>query len=202
MDATVELRPFSEACERNRAPILERLRELFIRPGAVLEIGSGTGQHAVYFAGQLPELTWQCSDLPERHPGIHAWRDDARLGNILAPLALDVSAGPWPAVRFDYVFSANTSHIMSWQAVAAMFEGVGRVLNNGGLFALYGPFNVQGQFSSESNRRFDAALRSENPSMGLRDLENIEALATDNGLTFDGDYSMPANNRLLVFRKN
>lgn len=201
MHANARLKPFSEACERNQAPILEKLHQIFEKPGKVLEIGSGTGQHAVYFAGHLPEHEWQCSDLPDRHPGIRAWLDEARLENARAPIVLDVLAGPWPATRFDNAFSANTSHIMSWQAVTAMFSGVGRVLNRAGLFALYGPFNYDGEFTSESNRRFDAALRSEDPSMGLRDMRDIERLAASSRLRPIADHAMPANNRLLVFER-
>lgn len=191
----------STACERNRDPILDILRGCLASSRSLLEIGSGTGQHAVYFAAALPHLTWQTSDLPQNHPSIRAWMEEAGLANLRAPLALDVGAGPWPAQTFDAVFSANTCHIMAWEEVQAMFAGIGRVLGAGGMLCIYGPFNYDGAFTSDSNARFDAALRAQAPHMGIRDIEAVNQLAREQGLEAVSDHAMPANNRLLVWRK-
>jgi SAM-dependent methyltransferase len=160
----------------------------------VLEIGSGTGQHAAYFAPELPHLVWQASDVAENLPGIREWVCDP------PPIELDVDKA-WPKVDADAVFSANTCHIMSWPQVEQLFSGVGRVLRKGGVFALYGPFNYGGKPTSESNARFDAMLRGRDPASGLRDFEEINRLAAGAGLAFAEDNAMPANNRLLVWRR-
>ncbi len=197
-------KPYSEACERNRAPILDVLREAFAAAREVLEIGSGTGQHAVYFAQHLPHLTWHASDLPEHHAGINAWIAEAGVANLrapVAPVALDVRDARWPVPAVDAVFTANTLHIMDWAAVQAVFLGVAQVLNPGGTFAVYGPFNYGGQFTSDSNARFDALLRSRGVGSGLRDFEAVDALARGSGLRFVRDVPMPANNRTLVWRR-
>lgn len=194
-------RPDAPATGRNRDPILAVLvRELADRKH-VLEIGSGTGQHAVYFAARLPYLSWQTSDLPESHPGINAWIESATLDNLLSPLALDVESGPDPTGEFDAVFSANTAHIMSPDAVRAMFELIGRVLPEGGVFCLYGPFRLSGEFTSESNAEFDASLRARGGSMGIRDLEWLDELAITAGLRRGALIAMPANNFIAVWRK-
>lgn len=196
-------KPYSEACERNRGPILDVLRVHLAQARSVLEIGSGTGQHAVHFAAALPHLTWQTSDLAANHPGIHAWVAEAGLPNLLPPLTLDVGAGTWSCdTRYDAVFSANTCHIMSWEEVRAMFAGVAGVLAAGGRLCIYGPFNYGGAFTSDSNAAFDAMLRAQAPHMGLRDFEAMDALALQHGLTLERDHPMPANNRLLVWRMN
>ena len=194
------MRAYSEACERNRAPILEILRDAFSDRRLVLEVGSGTGQHAAYFAPALPHLVWQPSDVAEHLEGIRRWVEEAAAPNLRAPMELDVDGG-WPAVKADAVFSANTAHIMSWRQVERMFEGVGRLLPPGGAFALYGPFNYGGRHTSESNARFDAMLRSRDAASGLRDIEAVIALGARQGLALEADHAMPANNRLLVFRK-
>ncbi|MET0216555.1 MAG: DUF938 domain-containing protein [Burkholderiales bacterium] len=194
-------KPWSDACERNKAPILDVLRKVLDGTGFALEIGSGTGQHAVHFGAALPGWIWQPSDLPGNHAGIRRWIEQARLPNLLPPIALDVSREPWPVSRVDAVFSANTAHIMSWAEVQAMFRGVGRVLAPGGRFCLYGPFRFGGQHTSESNERFDAALRREDPRMGVRDFEALETLASANGLALSDDAPMPANNHLLVWAR-
>jgi SAM-dependent methyltransferase len=147
------VKPHSEACERNREPILQVLRQLFTQPGVALEIGAGTGQHAVHFAGNLPHLQWQPTDREENLAGIALWVSEAALPNLRAPLKFDVRDAEWPVPTVDYVFSANTAHIMSWAEVELMFAGVARALRPRGLFALYGPFNRDGRFTSESNRR-------------------------------------------------
>jgi SAM-dependent methyltransferase len=194
------MKPYSEACERNRAPILAVLKRLFSDKSRVLEIGAGTGQHAAYFAAELPHLTWQPCDVAEHLSGIRMWVEEAAAPNLLPPLALDVDR-EWPAVIADAAFSANTCHIISWPQVERMFAGVGRLLPAGGVFALYGPFNYGGRHSSESNARFDAMLRRRDPASGLRDFEAIVTLAEKEYLLQEEDNAMPANNRLLVFRR-
>jgi SAM-dependent methyltransferase len=185
-------KPFAEACERNRGPILAILKRIFRDRRAVLEIGSGTGQHAAYFAPELPHLVWQASDVAEHLAGIRMWG--------VEPIELDVDK-PWPAVVADAVFSANTAHIMSWAQVERMFAGAARILARGGLFALYGPFHYGGRPTSESNARFDAMLRARDPASGVRNYEDVQALAGRCGLSLLEDNAMPANNRLLVFKK-
>ncbi|AMO58665.1 methylase [Endozoicomonas montiporae] len=194
-------KPFSQACENNKRPILKVLEHFFTESGKVLEIGSGTGQHAVCFAQHLPHLVWQTSDLPDNHPGIRQWISEAGLTNLKLPFELDVSSDTWPVDGIDYVFSANTSHIMPWESVVKMFEGVGKWLTEGGRFALYGPFNYQGQFTSDSNAAFDRHLKEMEPHRGIRDFEAIQQQAGHNGLMLLEDVAMPANNRLLVWSK-
>lgn len=195
-------KPWSDACERNKGPILQALRTVLRDVGHVLEIGSGTGQHAVWFGAALPGTIWQTSDLAVNHGGIRQWIDEAGLPNVLPPIDLDVTREPWPVAHADAVFSANTAHIMSWSAVDAMFRGIGRILAPGGCFYLYGPFRYGGHHTSESNERFDAALRRENAHMGVRDFEALDSLAQASGLAFVDDLPLPANNRLLVWARD
>ena len=187
------MRPFSEASERNRAPILAILKRVFKHRKRVLEIGSGTGQHAAYFAPELPHLVWQASDVAENLPGIREWVSTP------PPLELDVDK-KWPELDVDAAFSANTCHIMSWPQVERLFEGIGKIRSLK-TFCLYGPFNYGGKHTSESNARFDAMLRARDPASGLRDFESINALAEAAGLTLQDDNAMPANNRLLVWTR-
>lgn len=194
-------KPWSEACERNRGPILEVLRVCFSGATQVLEIASGTGQHAVFFAAALPHLLWQPSDLAENLPGIAAWRDDAGLPNLRPPLELDVDAETWPVAEVDGLFSANALHIMSWASVENFFRGMGRVLLPGGVLAVYGPFSYDGRHTAESNAGFDAFLRARDPLSGIRDFGSIDALAQQQGLALVADHAMPANNRTLVWRR-
>ncbi|MHB0982125.1 MAG: DUF938 domain-containing protein [Thiobacillus sp.] len=194
-------KPFSESCVQNREPILAVLREIFADCRQVLEIGSGTGQHAVYFGAGLPHLVWQSADVPPHHAGIRAWLDEAALPNVRPPIALDVSQPGWRSGRYDAVFSANTLHIMGWPEVEAFFEGVGEVLKAGGVLAVYGPFNTNGAYTSESNARFDAWLKARDPASGVRDFEAVDALARAQGLVLQQDIAMPANNRTLVWRR-
>ena len=193
---------FSAACENNKGPILKVLRRYLTAPATVLEIGCGTGQHSVHFGAALPQVTWQTSDLPANHAGIRAWLDEAGLPNVLPPLQLDVAGGSWETGPVDAVFSANTAHIMHWPVVVAMLAGVGRLLRDDGLFMLYGPFNYDGRHTSESNARFDLSLRMNDPGMGIRDFEAVRDELARAGLALEADHEMPANNRLLVFRRS
>lgn len=193
-------KPFSESCERNREPILTILREVFAQPARILEIGSGTGQHAVHFGAALPHVIWQTSDLSANHAGIRVWLDDAALPNVLPPLALDVN-GSWPDKLFDGVFTANTLHIVSWDEGRKLIAGAGKVLRPGGRLVIYGPFNYRGAYTSDSNARFDEWLKSRAVHSGIRDFEAVAKCAGINGLALENDYAMPANNRLLVFAK-
>ncbi len=194
-------KPFAEACERNRAPILAVLERVLSGAKSVLEIGSGTGQHAVYFAQHLPHLSWQPSDLPEDLPGIRAWIAEASGQPPLPPLARDVARGPWPQARYDAVFSANTAHIMSWPQVERMVAGAAAMLQRNGRLCLYGPFNYGGHYTSASNAAFDASLRARAPHMGIRDFAAMDALAQSHGFALLEDAAMPANNRLLVWER-
>ena len=189
----------SDACERNRGPILEVLKRIFADRRAVLEIGSGTGQHAAYFAPQLPHLSWQPSDVAENLPGIRAWREEAPAPQPLEPLELDVDR-PFPAVKADAVFTANTLHIVSWPQVERMIASIGELLPAGGVLAIYGAFKYGGKHTAASNAEFDAWLRGRDPKSGQRDIEAVTALAKQHALVLEEDNAMPANNRLLVFR--
>jgi hypothetical protein len=195
------MRPFSQACERNKAPILEVLRTAFASRRKVLELGSGTGQHAVHFAAALPHLAWQPSDVAERLPGIALWCEEAASANLLPPLALDVNWAKWPDTGADAVFTANTLHIVSWPEAERLVGGAGSLLPAGGLLAIYGPFKYAGRPTSESNERFDAALRAQDPASGLRDFEAVDGIARDHRLVLQRDHAMPANNRLLIWEK-
>ncbi len=196
------MKAFSEACEQNRRPILQVLRRELAGRSRLLEIGSGTGQHAVYFAPEFPRLIWQTSDIAENHAAIKAWLSDTGVTNVLPPLTLDVCEDSWPSERYDAVFSANTVHIMSWREVECLFGGVGRTLAMGGVFCLYGPFNYNGEYTSESNARFDQWLKERDPLSGVKDFEALQRLAGMAGLVLKEDYEMPANNRTLVWCKH
>lgn len=193
-------KPCAPACDRNREPILAALRDHFADRSQVLEIGSGTGQHAVHFAAAMPHLVWQCSDRPENLPGIRMWLDEAALPNTPAPLSFDVN-GQWPERRYDAVFSANTLHIMGWPEVERLFAGLPAILAPDAKLAIYGPFNVGGRHTSEGNASFDASLKAKSPHQGLRDVEAVNALARRAGLALVEDRAMPANNRCLVWRR-
>ncbi len=195
------MKPYSESCEQNRDPILAIIQPLFSNCKELLEIGTGTGQHAVFFAQQMPHLIWHTSDRRENHSGISMWLNEAGLPNTRLPLALDVSHDHWPQQQFDAVFSANSAHIMHLQDVEAMFAGVGRVLKEGGLFVLYGPFNYNGAFTSESNAQFDLWLKDRDPLSGVRDFEALDKLAKQAGMQLLNDDEMPANNRILSWVK-
>ena len=193
-------KPHAPACDRNRNPILAVLREHFGGRRDVLEIGSGTGQHAVHFAAALPWLAWQSSDRAEHLPGIRLWLEEACLPNTPDPIELDVR-GPWPARVFDAAFTANTLHIMGWPEVEALFAGLAAVLAADATVAIYGPFSYGGTQTSDSNRDFDGWLRLRDPASGIRDVEAVDALARGIGLRLVADVAMPANNRTLVWRR-
>ena len=195
------MKEYSQACEENKTPILAILRSEFAACHDILEIGSGTGQHAVYFARHLAHLNWHPSDIESSHASINAWRETAGLNNVHPPFRLDVTRADWPNAVYDGLFSANTTHIMHWPAVQSMFNGVGRILRPDGVFCLYGPFNYHGRFTSDSNARFDRWLKGRDPESGIRDFEAIDELAVENGMHLTADHEMPVNNRLLVWRK-
>lgn len=195
------MKPYAESCDINQGPILEVLREVFAAGQRVLELASGTGQHAVHFGHALPHLSWQTSELAENHAGIQMWLDEAKLPNVLPPVHLDANDQHWPVDRYDAVFNANTVHILSWHEVEKLFSGIGRVLESGGILCLYGPFNYGGKFTSESNARFDVWLKSRNPKSGVRDFEVLNALAEMQGMKLLHDFEMPINNRTLVWQR-
>lgn len=199
-DQGLDTKPSAPATERNREPIERVLRRYYADRRHVLEIGSGTGQHAVHFASVFPHLVWQTSDREENLAGISAWLREARLPNTPAALHLDVR-GTWPAARFDAAFSANTLHIMSWREVELMFSGLRQLLTDDAILVIYGPFNYNGEFTSESNRDFDQALKADAPHRGIRDHAAVNALATTIGLMPIADLAMPANNRCLVWQR-
>jgi SAM-dependent methyltransferase len=191
----------SDACERNKQPILEVLRGAFGACRSVLEIGSGTGQHAVHFARHLPHLTWQPSERPGE---LAALAERIRVEgppNLRPAIELDVRRQPWRAGTFDAVFSANTLHIMDLDAVGDFFRGVGAVLGPAGVLCVYGPFRYRGAYTSDSNAKFDRFLRARDPASGIRDYETLERLAAGVGLELAADHAMPANNQTLVWRR-
>jgi cyclopropane fatty-acyl-phospholipid synthase-like methyltransferase len=195
-------KPFSQACENNKAAILAVLQAELADSKRVLEVGSGTGQHAVYFAGRLPQLIWQTSDQAQNHRGIKQWLAESNLSNTRAPLQLDVRDYDWGKVAYDAVFTANSLHIMALESAQHFVRNVARALPDGGRFLAYGPFNYKGDYTSESNARFDVWLKQQNPQSAIRDFEMLDQYARSGGLSLVQDYTMPANNRLLVWRKS
>lgn len=193
--------PYSEACERNKDPILDVLRNVVRTGDQVLEVGSGTGQHVAYFARALGDSYWLPADTSEYLPGLRARLAREECGNIAAAIELDVRMNPWPVEQCDVLFSANTLHFMGEDCVQAFFSGVGSVLRTGGRLFVYGPFNYGGTYTSPSNARFDDWLKSTDPARGIRDFEWVASLAEDQGLRLLQDIKMPANNRLLLWHK-
>jgi cyclopropane fatty-acyl-phospholipid synthase-like methyltransferase len=191
----------SEACERNKGPILRILAEAFAHSHAVLEIGSGTGQHAVHFATHLPHLAWQPSDRGEYLPGLRERISQQGPSNLLPAIELDVREQPWKIQGVDAMFTANTLHIMEWDAVEDFFRGVGAVLSTPGVLCIYGPFRYRGDYTSPSNAEFDRYLKARDPNSGLRNFEDVNILAGRQGLLLLADHDMPANNQLLVWHK-
>ncbi|MDO9048356.1 MAG: DUF938 domain-containing protein [Methylobacter sp.] len=195
-------KPFSQACENNKDPILQIIRTVFCQPTTVWEIGSGTGQHACYFASHLPHLEWQPTDRSENIPGIRLWREEAKLANLKPPLSLDVTDAVWPCSSIDSLFTSNTLHIMSWDDVQIFFDRLTEHLNPKAFICIYGPFNYNGAYTSDSNAFFDQWLKSQNTSSGIRNFEDILALSTSRGFSLLNDIAMPANNRLLVLQNS
>ena len=194
-------KPFSPACERNQDVILAVLRAQFADRTRVLEIGSGTGQHAVHFAAALPDLVWQTSDVAANLPGIRAWLAEAHLPNTPEPLTFDINASA-PDATFDAIFSANTLHIMAWPEVQKLFALLPALMRPGALLTIYGPFNHGGAFTSASNAAFDASLRADQPQRGIRDFEAVDGLARAAGLVLVEDRAMPATNRCITWRRS
>jgi cyclopropane fatty-acyl-phospholipid synthase-like methyltransferase len=191
--------PFSDACERNKAPILRVLQTAFVGRTQVLEIGSGTGQHAVYFAAHLNHLTWHPTERLAHLPDLAARIKSEGPPNLQPATVLDVTQAVWPVRSVDAAYTANTLHIMAWSEVLAMFRGLDAVLTSNGIVCIYGPFRYDGRYTSESNREFDRMLKDRDPLSGLRDLSEVSAAAGLCGLKLRVDHDLPANNRLLEF---
>lgn len=195
-------KPFSQACENNKDPILQIISTVFCQPTTVWEIGSGTGQHVCYFARHLPHVEWQPTDKLENIPGICLWQEEAQLANLKPALTLDVTDAVWPCNAIDALFTANTLHIMSWDEVQICFDRLAVYLNPKALVCIYGPFNYNGAYTSDSNARFDQWLKIQNTSSGIKDFEDVMLLASSRGFILLNDIAMPANNRLLVLQKS
>jgi SAM-dependent methyltransferase len=191
----------SEACERNKGPILEVLTRAFAHTSKVLEIGSGTGQHATYFAVHLPHLIWQPSDTGDYLTGLRERIEHEGTPNLRPPIELDVRNPPWAVEPVDAVFTANTLHIMGWDAVKDFFVGIGRALAGPAVLCIYGPFRYGGRYTSASNAEFDRFLRARDPASGIRDFEEVNTLSSEQGLTLLADHPMPANNQLIIWHK-
>ena len=194
-------KPFSQACENNKGPILDVLREAFCEAREVLEIGSGTGQHACYLARHLPWLRWQPSDQAHYLPGIALRAEEYRGDNLLPVLELDVRTRPWPVSVPDAVFTANSLHIMAWSAVESLFSALAQQAPPSSHLCIYGPFNYGGQYTSASNAQFDQWLVEQHADSAIRDFEAVDALAITAGYELQADWEMPANNRLLHWRR-
>jgi SAM-dependent methyltransferase len=196
------LKRSSPATLRNREPIRVALAPRLPASGLVLEIASGSGEHAVHFAAAFTGLEWQPTDVEETSiDSIRSWRAEAALPNLRAPLVLDVHHEPWPVAAADAIFCANMIHIAPWSAAEALFGGASRVLGNGGSLFTYGPYCFGGTFTAPSNAAFDESLRRRDPRWGVRDLDNLTRLAVEHGLTLEETVEMPANNHLLRFRR-
>ncbi|HED35359.1 MAG TPA: DUF938 domain-containing protein [Gammaproteobacteria bacterium] len=194
-------KPYAASCAQNQQAILDVLKTLFTQAGDVLEIGSGTGQHAVFFTHHMRHLNWQPGDLEAEHEGMKKWFDEVEHSRINAPLILDVDMPDWAVGEKDYVFSANTTHIISAAQAEKMLKHVGACLKPGGLFAQYGPFNYNGKYTSQSNANFDVWLKQRNPNSCIKDFEIMQLLAEKNNMGLFKDIEMPANNRILVWKK-
>lgn len=198
------MKQYSPSCERNKDLILPVLKEVLPKSGTVLEVGSGTGQHAAYFADGLPHLVWQPTELAENFLSIQAWVAESGLPNLCAPLELDLLAGPerWPVTSAAAVVCINTVHIVAWQGVENLFAGAGRILVPGGAMYVYGAYRYTARPLEPSNEDFDQWLKARDPVSGVRDFEAVNALAHQNGLVLAGDRAMPGNNRSIWWIKN
>ena len=194
-------KPFSPSCERNREPILDVLLDTFSDRRDVLEIGSGTGQHAVFFAAAMPHLRWQTSERAEYRAGVQSWLNEAALANTPPPIDFDVGLEHWPSTRFDAIFTANTLHIMAWTEVERLFARLPEIMSEDCILVVYGPFNIDGQYTSDSNAEFDCLLQTRAAHMGIRDLADVDALAAAAGLGRIALHAMPAKNCCAVWRR-
>ena len=195
-------KPFSPACERNKDPILAVLKEVItLSDRRLLEIGSGTGQHAVYFAPHFHLVEWYPTDLSPQLPGMRKWFEEAKITSIQPATRLDVSKDDFPKVKFDVVFTANTFHIMSWKDCKSLMKLLGHRLREGSRAVIYGPFKYNGEFTSPSNAEFDKSLKENNPVSGIRAFEDVNSNMIKNGFELVHDYEMPANNRMLVYNR-
>ncbi len=195
-------KPFSAACERNREPILNIMKDVISRDDRrLLEIGAGTGQHAVYFAPTFPWLEWHPTDVSANLLGMKLWFNEARVPNIKPPVRLDVSKDDFPKLKFDLVFTANTFHIMHWKECKSLIKLLGHRLREGSRVMIYGPFKYDGVFTSASNEEFDQQLKLRDPLCGIRAFEDVNNGMIKNGFELVSDYEMPANNRLLVYKR-
>lgn len=199
------MKPYSESCEENKDVILKIIQPLLLEKKSLLEIGSGTGQHAIHFAQAMPHIQWHTSDRYEALAGIQMWINEyqvnGKLRNLHSPILLDVAQKHWPELIVDAIFTANTLHIMHWDEVQNLFENISELLTDDGILLIYGPFNYHGQYTSDSNARFDVWLKSRDPESGIRDFSALTVLAESNGFKLFADYEMPANNRLLCWKK-
>jgi len=201
-DPTRDLRRSAPAALRNRQPLLDVLRDVLPCGGEVLEIASGTGEHVVFFAAALPEITWRPSDPdPEARASIAAWTDAEGVRNVGPPLDIDASAPVWPVARADAVLCINMIHIAPWATAEGLMAGASHLLASGAPLVLYGPFRREGRHTAPSNAEFDRALRARNPAWGVRDLEAVRDLAADHGMRLDRWVEMPANNLTLIFHR-
>lgn len=193
-------KPFSQACENNKQPILNKIQPLLTQYTNILEIGSGTGQHAIHFSQAMPHLNWQTSDLPINHAGINQWINESDVPNVKKPIVIDLYQ-PWPITNVEVIYTANTLHIINFELVGLFFKAVNKHLLSNGILCIYGPFKYNGQFTSPSNADFDLWLKERDLGSGIRNIEDILTLATKASLNLINDYEMPANNRLLIFKK-
>lgn len=198
----MKVKSFSQACENNKNPIFAVLADRLENVSTLLEIGSGTGQHAIFFTERLSQLTWQTTDQGEYFPQLKQLIGSHHCAQLPEPLVLDVNQDKWPVESCEVIFTANSLHIMSWLSVQKLFCGVDKYLQKNGDFYIYGPFNYQGGFTSDSNKAFDLRLKESNAERGIRHFEDIKQLADNISLELLNDFTMPANNRLLHFRKN
>nr|WP_240969509.1 DUF938 domain-containing protein [Sneathiella limimaris] len=203
-------RQFAPAAERNRDPILSVLKDLLEGSETVLEIASGTGEHAVHFASAFPDVTWQPTNFDDEHfTSAEAWREHAGLANIKPTLRLDACANPWPVEAPDYehrdisaIFNANMIHISPWEVTLGLFNGASRILSPGNLMILYGPYKVDGEHTADSNKKFEDWLKGLNPGFGIRDIGEVSEVAKKEGLHHRQSIAMPANNFIQVFQKS